>query len=56
MSERNRQHGGSPARSTASASLGQPDGIATAAVFLASDAARFMTGADLLVDRGYNAV
>lgn len=36
--------------------LGQPDEIATAAVFLASDAARFMTGADLLVDGGYNAV
>ena len=36
--------------------LGQPDEIATAAVFLASDASRFMTGADLLVDGGYNAV
>jgi len=36
--------------------LGQPEEIATAAVFLASDAARFMTGADLLVDGGYNAV
>ncbi len=35
--------------------LGQPDEIATAAVFLASDAARFMTGADLLIDGGYNA-
>ena len=35
--------------------LGQPHEIATAAVFLASDAASFMTGADLLVDGGYNA-
>jgi NAD(P)-dependent dehydrogenase (short-subunit alcohol dehydrogenase family) len=36
--------------------LGQPDEIASAALFLASDASRFMTGADLLVDGGYNAV
>jgi NAD(P)-dependent dehydrogenase (short-subunit alcohol dehydrogenase family) len=35
--------------------LGQPDEIAAAAVFLASEASRFMTGADLLVDGGYNA-
>jgi NAD(P)-dependent dehydrogenase (short-subunit alcohol dehydrogenase family) len=35
--------------------LGQPDEIAAAAVFLASDASRFMTGSDLLVDGGYNA-
>jgi NAD(P)-dependent dehydrogenase (short-subunit alcohol dehydrogenase family) len=35
--------------------LGQPDEIAAAAVFLASDASRFMTGADLLIDGGYNA-
>jgi NAD(P)-dependent dehydrogenase (short-subunit alcohol dehydrogenase family) len=36
--------------------LGQPEEIADAAVFLASDASRFMTGADLLVDGGYNAI
>ncbi len=33
--------------------LGQPDEIARAALFLASDAASFMTGADMLVDGGY---
>jgi NAD(P)-dependent dehydrogenase (short-subunit alcohol dehydrogenase family) len=36
--------------------LGQPQEIAAAAVFLASDAASFMTRADMLVDGGYNAV
>lgn len=36
--------------------IGQPVEIARAAVFLASDASSFMTGADLLVDGGYNAV
>lgn len=35
--------------------LGQPEEIAHAAVYLASDASAFMTGADLLIDGGYTA-
>jgi NAD(P)-dependent dehydrogenase (short-subunit alcohol dehydrogenase family) len=36
--------------------LGQPSEIAAAAVFLASDAASFVTGSDFLVDGGYTAI
>jgi NAD(P)-dependent dehydrogenase (short-subunit alcohol dehydrogenase family) len=36
--------------------LAQPEEIAAGALFLASDASGFMTGADLLIDGGYNAV
>jgi NAD(P)-dependent dehydrogenase (short-subunit alcohol dehydrogenase family) len=36
--------------------LGQPDEIARAAVYLASDASAFMTGSDLLIDGGYTAI
>ena len=36
--------------------LGNPDEIATGAVFLASEESSFMTGSDLLIDGGYTAV
>jgi NAD(P)-dependent dehydrogenase (short-subunit alcohol dehydrogenase family) len=36
--------------------LGQPDDIAGAALFVASDDAAFMTGSDLIIDGGYTAV
>ncbi|MGH9809558.1 MAG: SDR family NAD(P)-dependent oxidoreductase [Terriglobia bacterium] len=36
--------------------LAQPEEIAAGAVFLASDASSFMTGADLRIDGGYNAI
>jgi NAD(P)-dependent dehydrogenase (short-subunit alcohol dehydrogenase family) len=36
--------------------LGYPQEIAAAAVSLASDAASFVTGSDLLVDGGYTAI
>ena len=36
--------------------LAQPEDIAGAALFVASDDAAFMTGADLIIDGGYTAV
>jgi NAD(P)-dependent dehydrogenase (short-subunit alcohol dehydrogenase family) len=36
--------------------LGRPEEVAGAAVYLASDAASFVTGSDLLVDGGYTAI
>lgn len=35
--------------------LGTPDDVAQSAAFIASDAAAFMTGADVLIDGGYTA-
>jgi NAD(P)-dependent dehydrogenase (short-subunit alcohol dehydrogenase family) len=35
--------------------IGQPEEIARAALYLASDASSFMTGSDLLIDGGYTA-
>ncbi len=35
--------------------LGQPEEIASAALFLATDASNFMTGQSLIVDGGYTA-
>jgi NAD(P)-dependent dehydrogenase (short-subunit alcohol dehydrogenase family) len=35
--------------------MGEPDDIAWAAVYLASDEAKFVTGAELVVDGGYTA-
>jgi NAD(P)-dependent dehydrogenase (short-subunit alcohol dehydrogenase family) len=35
--------------------LGDPDDIAWAAVYLASDQARFVTGSELVIDGGYTA-
>lgn len=35
--------------------IGEPDEIASAALFLASEDSKFMTGADLIVDGGYTA-
>lgn len=36
--------------------LGQPDEIASGALFLASDQSSFMTGADLVIDGGYTCI
>ena len=35
--------------------LGQPDEIASAVLFLASDESSFMTGSELIIDGGINA-
>ncbi|AXC63982.1 SDR family oxidoreductase [Rhodobacter sphaeroides] len=40
---------------TGSAVMGEADDITWAVVYLASDEAKFVTGADLVVDGGYTA-
>lgn len=35
--------------------IGEPDDIAWGAVYLASDEAKFVTGAELVIDGGYTA-
>ena len=35
--------------------LGQPEDVAYAALYLASDESRYMTGAELVIDGGYTA-
>ena len=35
--------------------MGEPDGIARAVVWLASDEAKFVTGAEISIDRGHTA-
>lgn len=36
--------------------MGEPEDLAGAVVFLASDASRFMTGSEIRVDGGYTVV